>query len=54
MRYTTRRTYPVTHHKKNREPESSIDFSLAAAAGVLVFTFATGFFLGICHKKMYG
>jgi len=54
MRYTTSRTYPITHNKKNAEPERSIDFSLAAAAGIIVFTFATGFFCGFVTKKMHG
>lgn len=51
MRYTTRRTYPVTHRKKNPESERSLDFSLASAAGILVFSFATGFFWGFVAKK---
>ena len=53
MRYTTSRTYPVTYHKKNAAAERSVDFSLAAAAGIIVFTFATGFFWGFVTKKMH-
>ncbi len=51
MRYTTKRTYPAAYHKKNPMPEKSIDFSLAAAAGILVCTFAAGFFWGFVTKK---
>lgn len=53
MRYIAKRIYPVTYRKKNTAPQKSMDFSLGAAAGILAFTFAAGFFLGICRKKMY-
>ena len=51
MRYTNKRTYPVTHRKKNPVAERSVDLSLAAAAGVLVFIFAKGFFWGYVVKR---
>lgn len=54
MRYTTRRTYPITYQKRNPEQERSIDFSVGAAVGIVAFTFATGFFSGFITKKIRG
>ena len=51
MRYTASRTYPITYQKRNAEPGKSIDFSLAAAAGIMAFVFAAGFFSGFIAKN---